>query len=283
MTTNIPTELLRSFAAIVDAGSMAKASERVFLTQSALSLQIKRLEELVQCSLFLREGTRRLVLSPIGHEMLSYARQILDLNDQAVTMLRSDNVHGKVRVGMSQDFAEVLLTGVLRQFSRVHTQAQLEVCTADTETLLRNFRDGEFDVVLAIAPLGNVNIARRVDTLWIGNADLVDEPVLPLALLNKPCAIRDMVLRTLDAAGKPYRIVVQTPHLTDLQAAVAAGLGITCRTGLFLNNSDLTAIKSSRLPKLQQTSFLLDTQNPEVTAVARLNKMIRQTIDNLPC
>ena len=114
MITNFPTELLRSFTAIVDTGSMTKATERVFVTQSALSLQMRRLEELVQSPLFLRDSSRRLVLSPVGHEMLAYARQILDLNDQAVTSLRNVAVAGPVRVGGSQDFSEVLLTGVFR-------------------------------------------------------------------------------------------------------------------------------------------------------------------------
>ncbi len=280
MTTNLPTDLLRSFTAIVDAGSMAKASEQVFLTQSALSLQVKRLEELVQCPLFLREGSRKLVLSPVGHEMLSYARRILDLNDEAVTLLRSDNVKGKARIGLSQDFAEALIAGVLRQFTKMHAQAELEVCTATAEELVKRFEGGDLDVVITVSPPGNAHVVRRTETVWVGLAELAEEEVLPLALLAEPCPVRSMALRTLQTAGKPYRIVVQTPHLTDLQAAVAGGLGITCRTGLFAQG--LHVIRSSRLPKLPPSSFSILSQNNENPAVARLDKMIRQSVEQLP-
>lgn len=280
MTTNLPTDLLRSFTAIVDAGSMAKASERVFLTQSALSLQIKRLEELVQRPLFLREGSRKLVLSPLGHEMLSYARRILDLNDEAVTHLRSDNVEGRVRIGLSQDFAEALITGVLRQFSKTHSRAELEVSTRATEELQESFERGDLDVVVTVSPPDDSNVIRCVDTVWGGLPELADEEVLPLALLTEPCPIRAMVLRTLEAANKPHRIVVQTPHLTDLYAAVSGGLGITCRTGLFAHG--LNVIRNSRLPKLAPTAISLRTQNIENPAVARIDKMIRQSVDQLP-
>ncbi len=88
MVTNIPTELLRSFVAIVDAGSMQKASKRVFVTQSALSLQIKRLEDLLQTALFLREG-RRLVLTSDGQQLLTHAHEILAANDRALLALQS--------------------------------------------------------------------------------------------------------------------------------------------------------------------------------------------------
>jgi DNA-binding transcriptional LysR family regulator len=280
MTTNLPTDLLRSFTAIVETGSMAKASERVFLTQSALSLQIKRLEELVQRPLFLREGTRKLVLSPLGHEMLSYARRILDLNDEAITHLRSDNVEGRVRVGLSQDFAEALITGVLRQFTRTHSRAELEVFTATAGELHDSFERGDLDVAVAVSPAGDPNAIRRVDTVWVGLPELAEEEVLPLALLTEPCPIRAMVLGTLKAAAKPHRIVVQTPQLTDLYAAVSGGLGVTCRTALFAHG--LNVIRSSRLPKLAPTAISLRTQNLENPAVARIDKMIRQSVDQLP-
>ena len=119
MATNLPTELLRSFVAIVDSGSMLKATERVFVTQSALSLQMKRLEETVLTPLFHRDG-RRLTLTPAGQALLVHAREILALNDRAVVALTGDALVGPVRVGLVQDFAETLLSGVLaRQATEV--------------------------------------------------------------------------------------------------------------------------------------------------------------------
>ncbi|MEI9930288.1 MAG: LysR substrate-binding domain-containing protein [Rhizomicrobium sp.] len=275
-------ELLRSFAAIVDTGSMAKATERIFVTQSALSLQIKRLEELLQRPLFLREGARRLVLTPAGHELVAFAKKILALNDQAVVALRGDAVHGPVRVGMVQDFAEVLLSGVLRHFSQLHREAQLEVRATGTSELLDHLKEGRLDVVLCVSPLDDPGVIRRADTMWIGQPDLADQNVLPLAVLTEPCAFRNIALRTLEKAGVPYRIVVQTPHLTGLRAAVAGGLGVTCRTALFASGAGTSSIEGSRLPALPQIAYALRTHNSENAAVARLSELIRTAVADLP-
>src|ERR1700753_66361 len=109
MAVNLPTDLMRSFTAIVDSGSMLRATERVFVTQSALSLQMKRLEETGQTPLFHRDG-RRLVLTPAGQTLLAFAREMLATNDKALSALNGDVLAGPARVGMVQDFAEVLLS-----------------------------------------------------------------------------------------------------------------------------------------------------------------------------
>ncbi|MEI9992508.1 MAG: LysR substrate-binding domain-containing protein [Rhizomicrobium sp.] len=282
MVTNLPTELLRSFAAIVDTGSMAKATERVFVTQSALSLQIKRLEELLQRPLFLREGARKLVLTPAGTELLAYARQMLDINDQAVVSLRGEAVHGPVRVGMVQDFAEVLLSGVLRQFTLLHPEAQLEVRAAGTAELQEHLREGRLDVALCVSPIEEREVIRRAQTLWIGDAALAEREVLPLAVLTEPCAFRNIALKALEKADIAYRVVVQTPHLTGLRAAVAGGLGVTCRTPLFIGGAGLGAIESNRLPYLPEIAYALYARNAESPSVARLGALVRKAVEDLP-
>ena len=135
MAVNLPTDLLRSFAAIVDSGSMLRATERVFVTQSALSLQMKRLEETVQAPLFHREG-RRLVLTPTGHTLLDYARELLAVNDRAVAAVTGDALAGPVRVGLVQDFAETLLSGVLSRFALLNPETQLQVRVGGSQELL---------------------------------------------------------------------------------------------------------------------------------------------------
>src|SRR5579859_7166084 len=151
MVINLPTELLRSFAAIVDSGSMLKATERVFVTQSALSLQMKRLEETLQTSLFHRDG-RRLVLTPAGQILLAYAREILATNDRAVVALTGDGLAGPARVGMVQDFAEALLGGVLSRFAELNPEIQLQVRVGGTHELLQLLETDRLDVVLAMGP-----------------------------------------------------------------------------------------------------------------------------------
>ena len=122
MVVNMPMELLRSFTVIVDAGSMRKATERVFVTQSALSLQMKRLEELVQTPLFQRDGRWRLILTQAGQSLLGHARDILDANDRAPQALSGDVLTGPARIGFVQDFAETLLSGVLARFTQLNPE-----------------------------------------------------------------------------------------------------------------------------------------------------------------
>src|ERR1700761_5295588 len=151
MPVNLPTELLRSFAAIVDSGSMLRATERVFVTQSALSLQMKRLEETLQTSLFHRDG-RRLVLTPAGQTLLGVAREMLAINDKALSALNGDALAGPARVGMVQDFAEVLLSGVLARFADLNPETQLQGRVGGTHELLELLNSDRLDVVLGMGP-----------------------------------------------------------------------------------------------------------------------------------
>src|SRR4051812_23660794 len=224
MAVNLPTELLRSFAAIVDAGSMLRATERVFVTQSALSLQMKRLEDTVQAQLFHRDG-RRLVLTPAGAALLVYARDILAMNDRAVSALTGDALAGPARVGLVQDFAETLLSGVLARFAALNPDTQLQVRVGGSQELLEALESDRLDVVLCMGAADDVAAIRVAPAIWLGEDHLVEADVLPIAVLERPCRFRDAALAALEAASRPYRVVLETPSLSVLRAAVNAGLG----------------------------------------------------------
>jgi DNA-binding transcriptional LysR family regulator len=151
MAVNLPTELLRSFAAIVDSGSMLRATERVFVTQSALSLQMKRLEDIVQVQLFRRDG-RRLGLTPAGTALLEFAREMLAVNDRALAALTGDTLNGPARIGVVQDFAETLLAGVLARFAELNPDTQLQVRVGGSAELLELLASDRMDVVLCMGP-----------------------------------------------------------------------------------------------------------------------------------
>src|SRR4051812_33298449 len=196
MVLNLPTELLRSFAAIVDAGSMLRATERVFLTQSALSLQMKRLEDIVQTSLFRRDG-RRLALTPAGESMLGHAREILAANDRAVSALTGDTLAGPARVGFVQDFAETLLGGVLSRFAQLNPETQLQVRVGGSAELLDLLQGDAMDVLLCMGSPDDPAGIRKMPMKWLGNPDLVHDHILPLAVLERPCRFRDAALSAL--------------------------------------------------------------------------------------
>jgi len=278
MPVNLPTNLLRSFVAIVDTGSMLNASEQVFVTQSALSLQIKRLEELVQQTLFLREG-RRLSLTPSGELLLDYARRVLALHDEAVTAVAAGQFAGPARVGMVQDFADTLLTGLLARFSELHPEAEIYARVAGTAELQALLERRQLDIILGFAAGNDPAAIATAPMSWYGNADLARRQVVPLAVLEPPCRFREAAIRALEDAGRPFRITVETPNLTTLRAAVAAGLGLTCRTRLFLN--DVAPIDEEILPDLPRVACILQTGDSLDGTTRHLAELARETVTGL--
>ena len=269
MVVNLPTELLRSFTAIVDTGSMLRATQRVFVTQSALSLQMKRLEDLVQTSLFQREG-RRLALTPAGHSLLGHAREILAANDRALQALSGDVLAGPARIGFVQDFAETLLSGVLARFTQLNPETQVQVRVGNSAELLELMRGGQLDVVLCMSAPDDPAAVRAAPMLWLGNNDLARHDVLPLAVLELPCRFRDAALAALDQAGRPYRIVLETPSLAALRAAVDSGLGITCRTTHFMDTVIGPRAGLPPLPHVGYVRYIRSNPHPTIRRLADL-------------
>lgn len=270
MATNLPTELLRSFVAIVDSGSMLKATERVFVTQSALSLQMKRLEETVLTPLFHRDG-RRLVLTLAGQALLVHARDILDLNDRAVVALTGDALIGPVRVGLVQDFAETLLSGVLARFTQLNPEVQLQVRVAGSPDLLDLLNGDRLDVVLCMGAPDDNAAVRVAPMVWHGDPELTKRAVLPLAILEPPCRFRDAALAALERDGRPYRVALETPSLSALRAAVEAGLAVTCRTVLFRPR---TAPIEAGLPTVPQVAYVRRVGPAPHPSIAKLSDLM---------
>ena len=278
MPVNLPTNLLRSFVAIVDTGSMLNASEQVFVTQSALSLQIKRLEELVQQSLFLREG-RRLNLTQAGEVLLDYARRVLLLHDEAVAAVSAGRFAGPARIGMVQDFADTLLSGLLSRFAELHPEAQIYARVAGTAELQTLLDRRELDLLLGFAAPNDAHAVTVAPMSWYGEQALAERDVIPLAVLEEPCRFREAAIRGLEDAGLQWRIAVETPNLATLKAAVGAGLGITCRTHLFLDQD--RALEHDRLPPLPRVAAILRAGDKLDKAAQRLTELARETVQAL--
>jgi DNA-binding transcriptional LysR family regulator len=165
-------EVLRTFVAIAETGSFTRAAQQVFRTPSAVSMQIKRLEEMLGRALFVREP-RQVHLTPEGETMLGYARQLLELNDEAVGQFLSPQVGGTVRLGAPDDLGTRVLPGVLSQFSRNYPAVQVNVRVGRSPDLMRRLDIGELDVVLMIAEAGQRPHARaeaiyREPLVWAG-------------------------------------------------------------------------------------------------------------------
>ena len=271
MVINLPTELLRNFAAIVDTGSMLRATERVFVTQSALSLQMKRLEDLVQTPLFRREG-RRLVLTRAGENLLGHAREILDANDRAVRALSGDTLAGPIRIGLVEDFTEGLLGDVLTRLGAANSEAKVQVEVASSAQLLELLQSNQLDVVLCLSSADDPAAIRTAPMRWLGGADLVRQEILPVAFLERRCRFRETAIAALEKAGRPYRIVLETPSLAALRAAVESGRALTCRTTHFLNG----AIAKGTLPALPSVAYVCHVRGNPHPTIACLADLIQK-------
>jgi DNA-binding transcriptional LysR family regulator len=282
MAVNIPTELLRSFVAIIDTGSMLQATERVFVTQSALSLQMRRLEEIVRQPLFNRQG-RKLRLTQAGEHVAETAREILALNDRLFASLQGQALSGTARIGLNQDFAEVFLPGVLQEFAIAHPEIQLHVRVAGSQELLDALRAEALDIVLCVRPAAEPNGIKLEPMKWIGQPHLLERDILPLALLEEPCLYRATALKALEEAGLPFRIVVETASLSGLRAAVQAGLGITCRNALFLGDAMVQDLGTNHLPAVPDVSYAL-FESPTLSSAGKfLASLMRQFVSELSC
>lgn len=278
MPVNLPTTLLRSFVAIVDTGSMLNAAEQVYVTQSALSLQIKRLEELVQQPLFTREG-RRLALTQAGDVLLDYSRRVLSLHDEALAAIRVGNFAGPVRVGMVQDFAESLLRGLLARFSELHPESQIFARVAGTAELLTLLDRGQLDIIIGYAAADDPAAVKVAPMAWYGDSTLAERDVVPLAVLEMPCRFREAAIASLNAAGTPWRIAIETPNLSTLRAAVEAGLGLTCRTHLFLPDS--ASIVDGTLPDLPKVACVISKSRDLNQVTDRLAELAVEVVNDL--
>lgn len=290
LPVNLDMDVLRSFVVGIDLGSFAKAASRLGRSPSAISLQLRKLEDQVGQQLVQKHG-RGLVLTEAGEMMLGYARRLLDLNDAAVSALGSPALTGSVRIGLPQDFAETWLPETLGRFARLHPGVRIDA-HVDRNAILRPCLEaGELDLALLWDEDGVERDGTVIGTLpmaWIGPrhgiVQSADRP-LPLILFGSPCIFRHAALEALDAACIPWRISFSSPGLAGLWAAVSAGLGLTVRTphGLPVSLEALDPLDAG-LPPLPSLSLRLLTapavKNPAVERLASLlREVLTDTID----
>ncbi|MEX0430205.1 LysR substrate-binding domain-containing protein [Spiribacter insolitus] len=226
-------EILRTFVAIAETGSFSRAAQQIYRTPSAVSMQIKRLEEMLGRALFVREP-RQVHLTPEGETMLGYARQLLELNDEAVGQFLSPQVGGTVRLGAPDDLGTRVLPGILSQFSRSFPAVQVNVRVGRSPDLMRRLDIGELDIALLIAEAGNrphplAEPIYREPLVWAGREGGValQRSPLPIAVADRGCAWRRMALEALNRSGHRYRIAYTCEHTGAQEAAIHQDIAVT--------------------------------------------------------
>jgi DNA-binding transcriptional LysR family regulator len=281
-------DVMRSFVTGIELGSFAKAADRLARSTSAVSAQLKKLEDQAGTPL-LRKSGRGMVLTEAGETLLGYARRLLELNDEAATAVRGVQLEGRVRLGMQEDFGENVLPEVLGRFKRAHPKLRVEVHIARNNVLLQSLQSGRLDLALAWETETSAPNMEHVFTLpmcWIAATDAsieampeVSEPV-SLVVLDAPCLMRSAATNALDRAGVPWRIAFTSASLAGTWAAVKAGLGISVRTPFGLP-ADVRALDSQQanLPALPKLGLALYRSEADVSpAVEKLAELIRQSL-----
>jgi DNA-binding transcriptional LysR family regulator len=282
ITTNLDIDFLRTLASAEDLGGMNRAAEHVGRSQSAVSQQMRKLEEKLGQRLFRKQG-RGLELTEAGELLLNYARRMLALNDEAVAALQSAGLEGVVRFGLPSDFAETWLPTALGQFKRAHPLIRVEANVDRNSVLLDKLNKGQLDLAMLFGdPLPpNAERLARLPMVWIRGSQRAwspGEPV-PLVLFEAPCVFRKAGIEALDAAGIPWRIAFTSPSLAGLWAAVDAGLGISPRTTAHVPQWLHVAGKGDKLPKLPTIDLSLYDRGRSLTpAAARLKQILTDTI-----
>jgi DNA-binding transcriptional LysR family regulator len=269
---SLPPDLLRSFVAVAQAKSFSRAAERVHLSQSTVSQQIRRLEDIVGKSLFERD-TRTVTLTRDGEALQNYAARILELMSEAVEHFRAPALSGRVRLGLSEDFASAGLTAALVSFLRRNPEVELMIEIGMSGDLFRQLDEGRYDLVLAKRLRGSRrgSVVRSEPLAWcVGSqtSKMESADVVPLVLHPEPSVTRLQVLQTLEAAGRPYRVVVCSGSLAALKAAVMAGLGVSA-FARYVMPEGLVRVRGT-LPELGALEFVLDTPKVVSKSVAAL-------------
>jgi DNA-binding transcriptional LysR family regulator len=261
MINSLPPDLLRSFVAVAQTKSFSRAAEREHLSQSTVSQQIRRLEDIVGKSLFERD-TRTVTLTRDGEALQNYAARILDLMSEAVEHFRAPVLSGHVRLGLSEDFASAGLTAALASFLRRNPEVELMIEIGMSSDLFRQLDEGRYDVVFAKRLHGSRrgSVVRSEPLMWcVGSptSRMENADVVSLVLHPEPSVTRLQVLQTLEAAGRPYRVVVCSGSLAALKAAVMAGLGVSA-FARYVMPEGLVRV-SGTLPELGALEFVLET------------------------
>jgi DNA-binding transcriptional LysR family regulator len=260
MLHSLEPELLRSFVAIADSGGFTAAARRVNRTQSAVSMQIKHLEELLGRELFSRGG-RAVTLTPDGEMLLGHARRILRVHQEALAAFDPDALAGEVTIGAPDDYASTFLPRILARFGETHPRVQVNVVCKPSVELLPCLADGSVDLALVTQGTGDERgiLVHREPLVWLTSARhrAHERDPLPLAVFERGCIFRRWALERLDEAGRRARIAYTSMSVAGIYAALEAGLAVGVLLRSNLRPGLRTLGEAEGFPRLPEVGIML--------------------------
>jgi DNA-binding transcriptional LysR family regulator len=249
---------LRAFLAVVEVGGFTRAAEKLNRTQSAISMQIRRLEEALGTRLI--EDRKKATLTAAGERILDHTRRMLLLNDEMVGRAKGMDIAGRVRIGTPDDYVAFFLPSILRRLSLTHPQIEVEVRCSMSVDLVQAVDRGMIDMALITRSGGNDEglIVRREPLVWAAAEEsLARRDPLPLAMFSPGCRFREAIISGLEAVGRSYRIAYESPSIASINAAVCEGLAITAVARISLSPQMKVLDESYGLPSLPNCEIAL--------------------------
>jgi len=268
LPSSLDPDLLRSFTYIAEEGSFTRAAQRVGRTQSAVSMQVQRLESLLGERLLSRGKGGTVHLTPHGQFLLGRAREMLALNDEIWTSFRAPAVQGTVRLGTPDDYALRYLPQILKRFAESHPAVQVDVLCLPSSDLVARLRAGELDLTLCSEGHGAAGwpavLLWRGPLHWITSVSHAPHRLdpLPVALAADHCTWAEAAVRALKGAGRPYRVAYRSATQMGTHAPVLAGLAVTVSTISWLPDGLRPLRPEEGMPALPDFAILL-MQNPD--------------------
>jgi DNA-binding transcriptional LysR family regulator len=267
----IDPDLLRTFLAFADSGSLSRAAAAVGRTPSAITSQMRRLEDTIGSPLIEPSGRGR-ILTVAGEELVGHSRRILDVHRQALLSLQGARAEGRISIGATQDFAECGIPRLLRLFATTHPGVTIDLRIGRSADLSEHYANGQIDVLLTMRSGPNADeIASFPEPMvWLCSSEglVAESDTLPLALLDAPCGFRGAALAALDARQRNYRIASTSSSVAGLRTAVEAGIAVTLRTKRTIGSGIVEAAKSLSLPETEDAVFSLRIR-PEAGSAAK--------------
>ncbi|HEY9057401.1 MAG TPA: LysR family transcriptional regulator [Aurantimonas sp.] len=286
MSNPLDLDHLRTFVAIVDAGSFTRAADDVFKTQSAVSMQMRRLEERLGVTLFERTG-RTIRITDAGSRLLAYARRMLALSQETLSAFDEEAMQGHVRIGLPDDYAERFLPEILARFSRSNPLVELQIACEPSSNLAEHIDKGRLDVALVSdcfpgATLSEVVRREPLHFVTSASHDVHNEAVLPLALGRPDCVWRTEGCAALDRIGRRYKVLFTSWSAQIVTSAVLSGLAVSVLPECALRPGMRVLGEFDDFPVLQDTEIgVLRSRNADGPVVSALVEHIRDSLANL--
>lgn len=255
-------DLLKTFMAICETRSFTGAARQVGRTQSAVSLQMRRLESTLGRPLFQRGGGR-IALTEHGELLVGYARDILGRTEEAKAAFGRGEIEGVVVLGLPEDYAPRILKSVLQSFAELYPHATVDIVIDESRNLAQRLAEGSVDLAFVTegeGPVGNGAVAFQDRIVWVGPAarDLHLSDPLPVALWDRTDSYGQEIIGALDAMKRRYRVAVLSRNMTGLRAAVTAGLAVTVMVGSSVTAGMRRLGPAEGFPELRRLSIRLE-------------------------